>query len=44
MHQAGFHFRILWCSQSDDRPENNLAKFVYLLDIKMNQKKTTEYF
>ncbi len=28
---------ILWCSQSDDHPKNNLAKFGYLLDMKIEK-------
>jgi hypothetical protein len=35
---AGFVLRILWCSQSGDHPENNLAKFDYMLDMKVEKK------
>jgi hypothetical protein len=35
---AGFLLRILLCSQSGDHPENNLAKFGYILDIKVENK------
>ncbi len=28
--------RILWCSQSDNRSENDLAKFGYILNTKAN--------
>jgi hypothetical protein len=31
----GFLLRILWCSQSDDYSENNLAKFGYIIDMKV---------
>jgi hypothetical protein len=31
---------ILWCSQSGDLPENNLAKFGYVIDMKIGGKKT----
>ncbi len=37
--QAGFPFRILWCSQSGDHPENNLVKFGDILDMKVAKKK-----
>jgi hypothetical protein len=29
--QLGFLLRILWCSQSGDHPQINLAKFGYML-------------
>jgi hypothetical protein len=32
--------RILWGSQGDDHPKNNLAKFGYILDMKVFFKKT----
>jgi hypothetical protein len=32
--------RILSCSQSGDHPENNLAKFGYMLDMKVEKKRT----
>ncbi len=35
----GFLFRILWCSQSDNHPENNLAKFGYIRDMKVGKTK-----
>ncbi len=36
--RAEFLLRILWCSQSGDNPENILAKFGYILDIKVEKK------
>jgi hypothetical protein len=38
--------KILWCSQSGDLPENNLAKFGYVIDMKFGRgkKKKTEFF
>jgi hypothetical protein len=36
--RAEFLLRILWCSQSGDHPENILAKFGYILDIKVEKK------
>jgi hypothetical protein len=35
----GFLLRILWCSQSGDHPESNLANFSYILDTKVGKKK-----
>jgi hypothetical protein len=36
----GFHLvRILCCSQSGNHPENNLAKFGYILDMKVGKQK-----
>jgi hypothetical protein len=35
----GFLFRILLFSQSGDHPEINLAKFDYILDLKVSPKK-----
>jgi len=35
---TGFVLRILWCSQSGDHPENNLAKFRYILDMEVGKK------
>jgi hypothetical protein len=35
----GFHLRILWCSQSGNRSQNNLAKFGYTLDMEVGRKK-----
>jgi hypothetical protein len=37
--QAGFLLRILWCNQSGNHPESNLAKFGYILDMKVEGKK-----
>jgi hypothetical protein len=34
----GFLLRILWCSQSGDHPENSLAKFGYILDMKVKKE------
>jgi hypothetical protein len=31
----GFLLMILWCSQSGDYSENNLAKFGYIIDMKV---------
>jgi hypothetical protein len=39
MPPTGFVLRILWCSQSGDHPENNLAKFRYILDMDVGKKK-----
>jgi hypothetical protein len=33
-----FILRILWCSQSGNRPENNLAKFGYILHMKIKKQ------
>jgi hypothetical protein len=33
----------LWCSQSDDHPENNLAKFGYIPDMKVNRNRSLLY-
>jgi len=30
--------KILWCSQSGDLPENNLAKFGYVIDMKKKNR------
>ncbi len=40
MHRSkpGFLLRILWCSQSDKHPKNNLAKFGYILNMKVGKK------
>jgi len=40
---TGFLWRILWCSQSDNHPENNLAKFGYIIDMKI-RKKTESFY
>jgi hypothetical protein len=42
--QAGFLLRILWYNQSGDHPESNLAKFGYILDMKVEGKKKPESF
>ncbi len=34
----GFLLCILWCSQSGNHPENNLAKFCYILNMKLEIK------
>jgi hypothetical protein len=34
----GFLLWILWCSQSGNHPENNLAKFCYILNMKLEKK------
>jgi hypothetical protein len=33
----------LWCSQSGNHPENNLAKVGYIQDTKMGKKKRSFY-
>jgi hypothetical protein len=35
---TGFVLRILWYSQSGDHPENNLAKFRYILDMEVGRR------
>jgi hypothetical protein len=35
---TGFVLRILWCSQSGHDPENNLAKFRYILDMELGKE------
>jgi hypothetical protein len=35
---------ILSCSQGGDRPENNLTKSGYLLDMKVGKKKPESFF
>jgi hypothetical protein len=37
---SGFLLRILCCSQSGNHPENNWAKFGYILHLKVDPKKT----
>jgi hypothetical protein len=32
-----FLLRIFWCSQSGNHPENNLAKFGYIIDMKVEK-------
>ncbi len=39
----GFLLRILWWSQSGNRPENDLAKFGYILDMKVGKKTESFY-
>jgi hypothetical protein len=34
-----FYLPILWCSQSGDHPENKLAKFGYIPEMKVLKKK-----
>jgi hypothetical protein len=34
---------ILWCSQSGHYPENNLAKFGYILDMKVEKNSKSLY-
>jgi len=37
-HQGGFlFFPILWCSQNDDQPQEDLAKFKYRLHMKVKE-------
>jgi hypothetical protein len=38
--EPGFLLRILRFSQNGDHPENNLAKFGYIIDSKVGKKKT----
>jgi len=38
LFRVGFLLRILLCSQSGDHPENDLAKFGYILHIKVPKK------
>jgi hypothetical protein len=35
---------ILWSSQSDDHPKTNLAKFGYLLDMKVEKNQKPSIF
>jgi hypothetical protein len=37
--RAGFLLRILWCSQSGNHQETNLAKFGYTLDMKVEKNR-----
>jgi hypothetical protein len=41
MHRSklGFLLRIFLCSQTDKHPKNNLAKFGYILNMKVGEKK-----
>ncbi len=41
--QPGFLSGIWWCSQSGDHSKNNLAKFGYILDRKVERKKESLY-
>jgi hypothetical protein len=41
---AGFLLRILWCSQSGDHNENNLAKFDYILNMKVRKSQNSFIF
>jgi len=41
---AGFLLRILWCSQSGDHNENNLAKFDYILNMKVGKNQNSFIF
>jgi hypothetical protein len=34
----------LACSQIDDHPENNLAKFGYMLDMKVEKKEKNRFY
>jgi hypothetical protein len=34
----------LWCIQNGDHPENNLAKFGYILDMKVGKKQKPPMF
>jgi hypothetical protein len=40
----GFLLRIFWCSQSDDHPENNLANFGCILDMKVEKQCTKSFY
>jgi len=40
----GFFLRILWCSWSGHHPENNLAKFGYIIDMKVYIFKIKSFF
>jgi hypothetical protein len=42
-YQAGFLIRILWCSQSGNHSQNNLAKFGCILYMKV-EKKTESFY
>jgi hypothetical protein len=44
MLYQGFFLRILWHSQSGHHSQNNLAKFGYILDMKVPQKKNPSIF
>jgi hypothetical protein len=40
---TGFLSRILWCSQSGNHSQINLAKFGYILDMKVGNKTESCY-
>jgi hypothetical protein len=42
--RQGFHSTILWCSQSGNHSQNNLAKFGYALDMKVGKIKNKKSF
>ncbi len=41
---GGFFLRILWCNQSGNHWEENLAKFAYKLDMKVRKKKKKTFY
>ncbi len=41
---AGFLFRILWCSQSGNHSQNNLAKFGCIVDMKVGKNPNASIF
>jgi hypothetical protein len=41
---AVFLLKILWCSQSDDRPESNFGKFGCIIDMKVEKKQYPSIF
>ncbi len=44
LSQSGFLLRILWWIQNGDHPENNLTKFGYRLDMKVEKKQDPPMF
>jgi len=42
--KAGLLLRILWCSQSGNHSQNNLVKFGYILDMKVEKKQNPSVF
>jgi hypothetical protein len=42
--QGFFYLSTLWCSQSGHHPENNWAKFGYILDMKVGPKKIESFY
>ncbi len=44
LSQSGFLLRILWCIQNGDHTENNLAKFGYRVDMKVEKKQNPPRF